>query len=60
VLSARDPESATLAARGESNLQIAKRLSITHKTVEKHLASAYQKLGISSRGQLGAHLRAVP
>jgi DNA-binding CsgD family transcriptional regulator len=60
VLSAREHEIATLAARGESNLQIAKRLSITHKTVEKHLASAYQKLGISSRGQLGAHLRAVP
>ena len=56
VLSALEHEIATLAARGESNLQIARRLSITHKTVEKHLASAYQKLGIGSRAQLGAEL----
>ncbi|HLY02909.1 MAG TPA: AAA family ATPase [Candidatus Cybelea sp.] len=56
VLSAREHEIATLAARGKSNLEIAKRLSITHKTVEKHLASAYQKLGIGSRAQLGAKL----
>jgi DNA-binding NarL/FixJ family response regulator len=53
VLSAREREIATLAAGGTSNLEIARQLSITHKTVEKHLASAYQKLGITSRGQLG-------
>jgi DNA-binding CsgD family transcriptional regulator/tetratricopeptide (TPR) repeat protein len=58
LLSARELEIATLAAGGESNLEIAQRLSITHKTVEKHLASAYQKLGISSRTQLGAYVNA--
>jgi DNA-binding NarL/FixJ family response regulator len=45
-----------LASRGRSNLEIARELSITHKTVEKHLGSAYQKLGISSRAQLGAYV----
>ncbi len=51
-LSSREREIAVLAARGESNLEIARLLSISHKTVEKHLASAYQKLGISSRRKL--------
>lgn len=58
-LSAREREVVTLAAIGESNLEIARRLSITHKTVEKHLASAYQKLGITSRAQLGVYVNAV-
>ncbi len=52
-LSDREREIAALAARGRQNLEIARELSITHKTVEKHLASAYRKLGITSRGQLG-------
>ncbi|MGA8535669.1 MAG: AAA family ATPase [Candidatus Tumulicola sp.] len=57
MLSARECEIATLAAGGQSNLEIARRLSITHKTVEKHLASAYQKLHITSRAQLGAFVK---
>ena len=52
TLSPREREIAMLAAAGESNLEIAQTLSVTHKTVEKHLASAYQKLGISSRRNL--------
>ena len=52
ILSRREGEVAALAVRGESNLEIARALSISHKTVEKHLASAFQKLGISSRRQL--------
>jgi DNA-binding NarL/FixJ family response regulator len=56
LLSARELEVATLAAAGCSNMQIARELSITHKTVEKHLASTYQKLNISSRAQLDAHV----
>ncbi len=51
-LSKREAEIALLAARGSANLQIAQRLSISHKTVEKHLGAVYQKLGISSRAQL--------
>jgi DNA-binding CsgD family transcriptional regulator/tetratricopeptide (TPR) repeat protein len=51
-LSKREREIADLAAAGRSNREIAGQLSIAQKTVEKHLASAYQKLGISSRAQL--------
>jgi DNA-binding CsgD family transcriptional regulator/tetratricopeptide (TPR) repeat protein len=57
-LSAREREIATLAAAGQSNLEIARALSISYKTVEKHLGSAYQKLGVSSRTQLAPHVTA--
>ncbi|MFD2415615.1 ATP-binding protein [Amycolatopsis pigmentata] len=43
---------ALLASRGLSNRQIAQALFITAKTVETHLARAYRKLAITSRGQL--------
>jgi DNA-binding CsgD family transcriptional regulator len=59
ILSAREREIAQLAAGGRSNLEIARELSITHKTVEKHLGSAYRKLGISSRAQLGSFFSRV-
>ncbi len=49
ILSEREREVANRAARGDSNLEIARDLSISHKTVEKHLASIFGKLGISSR-----------
>jgi DNA-binding CsgD family transcriptional regulator/tetratricopeptide (TPR) repeat protein len=58
-LSAREREIAALAARGQSNLEIARGLSISHKTVEKHLGSVYQKLGVSSRAQLASYVTAV-
>jgi DNA-binding CsgD family transcriptional regulator len=56
VLSDREREIAVLAARGQSNLEIAGSLSISHKTVEKHLGSAYQKLGVSSRRALRSYV----
>lgn len=43
---------ARLAAEGRTNNEIAQHLFVTRKTVEKHLASAYRKLGIDSRSQL--------
>jgi len=52
VLSRREQEVASLAARGHSNLEIAREFAISHKTVEKHLASVFLKLGISSRREL--------
>jgi len=55
ALSTREREIAHLVAEGCSNLQIASRLAISQKTVEKHLGSAYQKLGIASRTQLAAY-----
>jgi len=55
VLSTREREIAALVARGMSNFEIGRALSISPKTVEKHLGSAYQKLGFSTRAQLAAH-----
>lgn len=52
ALSTREREIVVLAADGQSNLEIARTLSISHKTVEKHLGSAFQKLGVSSRREL--------
>jgi DNA-binding CsgD family transcriptional regulator len=43
---------ARLAADGRSNSEIAQRLFVTRKTVEKHLASTYRKLAIQSRAEL--------
>lgn len=42
----------TLAAAGNTNAGIAATLYVTDKTVEGHLARAYQKLGIHSRLEL--------
>jgi DNA-binding CsgD family transcriptional regulator len=45
-----------LAAGGLANKQIAATLFVTVHTVEVHLAHAYAKLGVRSRGQLAARL----
>ncbi len=42
------------AAGGRTNREIAQALFVTEKTVERHLSSAYHKLGIRSRFQLAA------
>jgi ATP/maltotriose-dependent transcriptional regulator MalT len=47
---------ARLAAAGSSNPEIAQALFVSRKTVEKHLASAYGKLGIGSRAELATAL----
>jgi DNA-binding CsgD family transcriptional regulator len=47
---------AEIAAGGASNREIAQALFVTTKTVEVHLTSAYRKLGVSRRGELGARL----
>jgi DNA-binding CsgD family transcriptional regulator len=57
ALSPREREIVVLAADGQSNLEIARNLSISHKTVEKHLGAAFQKLGVSSRRALRDYVR---
>ncbi|HMJ01777.1 MAG TPA: AAA family ATPase [Conexibacter sp.] len=47
---------AELAASGMTNRQVAQALFLTVKTIETHLAAAYDKLGIRSRQQLPAVL----
>ena len=45
------------AAEGHTNREVAQALFVTEKTIERHLSSAYQKLGIRSRFQLAAAIR---
>ncbi len=45
-----------LAADGLSNVEIARRLFVTSKTVEGHLSHAYPKLGVRSRAGLARAL----
>ncbi len=47
---------ARLAASGQTNREIAQALFVTRRTVETHLTSSYEKLGIRSRSELGAAL----
>jgi DNA-binding NarL/FixJ family response regulator len=51
VLSAREMEILLLVARGLSNSQIANLLTLSEGTVKRHLANAYPKMGVSSRGE---------
>jgi ATP/maltotriose-dependent transcriptional regulator MalT len=56
ALTSAERQVAGLAADGLSNRQIAQHLFITQATVETHLRHAFQKLGISARGDLKAQL----
>src|SRR5439155_9758530 len=59
ALTTSERRGAELAATGMSNPEIAQALFVTLNTVEGHLRHAYQKLSISSRGQLPAALRSA-
>ena len=56
ILSEREREVADYVAAGLGNPAIAERLSISKKTVEKHIGSIYDKLGVRSRAQLAGLL----
>jgi len=51
-LSSQEQRTATLAAQGATNAEIAAALAVSVKTVEHYLSSTYAKLGISSRHEL--------
>jgi phage portal protein BeeE/DNA-binding CsgD family transcriptional regulator len=53
LLSEREEQVVRAAARGSANKQIAEDLSLSERTVERHLASAKAKLGVASRAELG-------
>jgi DNA-binding CsgD family transcriptional regulator len=55
-LSPRELEVAGLAAGGMADREIAARLVLSVRTIESHLASAYRKLAVSSRGELAPAL----
>lgn len=52
VLTSREREIATLAARGMSSPEIATRLRLSERTVENHLARCFAKFGVNTRLQL--------
>lgn len=56
ALTASERRVARLAADGLTNREAAQRLSVTSKTVERHLTHIYQKLEIGSRDELPAAL----
>jgi DNA-binding CsgD family transcriptional regulator len=55
-LTASERRVAELAAEGRTNKDIAQTLYVTLKTVERHLSSAYGKLGIGSKRELSQAL----
>jgi predicted ATPase/DNA-binding NarL/FixJ family response regulator len=55
-LTKREQEIAGLVFEGLTNGQIARRLVISRRTVDTHVASIYAKLGVSSRVQLATWL----
>ena len=56
ALTASEHRVAALAAAGLTNRAIAQELFVTPGTVETHLRHVFQKLGVRSRGALGAAL----
>jgi DNA-binding CsgD family transcriptional regulator len=59
LLSDAERRVAALAARGDTNREIARRLYITVSTVEQHLTRVYRKLNVTGREDLAVRLHAV-
>jgi non-specific serine/threonine protein kinase len=57
-LSRREMEVAVLVAEGATNAQVAGSLFISERTVESHLASIFNKLGVDSRLQVARWMAA--
>jgi DNA-binding CsgD family transcriptional regulator len=55
-LTATERQVAHLAASGLRNTEIGRQLTISPKTVERHLGNVYRKLGLRGRGELSAAL----
>jgi DNA-binding NarL/FixJ family response regulator len=51
VLTGRELEIVLLASRGLSNRRIASRLHLAESTVKRHVANAFSKMGVGSRGE---------
>lgn len=54
ALSPREAEIARLIVEGASNLDIAQRLFLSRKTIERHVSNIFLKRGLKNRAQLAA------
>jgi DNA-binding NarL/FixJ family response regulator/DNA-binding SARP family transcriptional activator len=52
LLTAREEQIAMFVSEGAANSEVATALSLSPRTIERHLAQVYRKLGITSRFQL--------
>lgn len=59
ALSRRELEIAKLVAAGTPNKRLAERLDVSQRTVEKHLTSIYEKLGLRNRSELAAFVARI-
>jgi DNA-binding NarL/FixJ family response regulator len=59
MLSQRERQVIELASGGASNLEIATQLSLSERTVERHLSNAYTKLGVSGRAARTAAVASI-
>ena len=50
-LSPREQEILHLVAQGRTSKQIGQQLFLSHRTVDHHLTSIYNKLGVDTRAQ---------
>ncbi len=55
LLSGAERRVAVLAALGQTNREIARRLAVTPSTVEQHLTRVFRKLGVRTRQELPTH-----
>lgn len=53
-LTGRELEVLRIAAEGLSNQAIAERLTLSPRTIERHLSNAYRKLGVSGKSARAA------
>lgn len=58
-LSPREAEIANWVLQGESNQEIANRLALSHRTIEKYLETIFSKLNVHSRMKLAPRVRAL-
>jgi DNA-binding NarL/FixJ family response regulator len=54
-LTPREREIVAAVAAGESNRDVAKRLSLAEGTVKHHISNVFDKLGVSNRAELAAY-----
>jgi LuxR family transcriptional regulator, maltose regulon positive regulatory protein len=58
-LTAREAEVVQLLTRGYTNLEIAAALRVSVHTIERHLQSAYRKIGVRNRADAAAHMASI-